>query len=53
MDGYTQFEAQAKAMRDQLVAAATAEADRWLSATLAMLAKMPGEMNRVIHDQSH
>lgn len=40
--GYNEFAAQAKQMRDQLVAAATEEADHWLDATLAMLRRMPG-----------
>ncbi len=41
--GYKEFEAQARAMRDQLVAAATAEADKWLDMTLAMMRRLPGE----------
>ncbi len=37
MTGYSEFELQARRMRDELVAVATQEADRWLAATLAML----------------
>jgi hypothetical protein len=35
------FESQARQMRDQLVAVATEEADRWLAGTLAMLRRLP------------
>jgi hypothetical protein len=37
---YAEFVAQAKRMRDQLVATATEEADKWLASTLAMVRRM-------------
>jgi hypothetical protein len=40
---YTEFEAQVRAIRDQLVATATAEADEWLTETLAMMRRLPGK----------
>ena len=41
MNEYEAFRVRAKQFRDDLVAAATKEADAWLSQTLGMLARLP------------
>ena len=41
-NGYKAFEDQARQMRDQFVAVATAEADKWLEYTLAVIQRMSG-----------